>query len=124
MVYTSATLSLAVLEHFVNLEPEDSPGSLVTRSAEIPESLGVERLDIRKLPRNWRSYPAPEELADIGTEWTRSRRTAVLCVPSAVIPEELNYLLNPAHQEFHRIRINPAVPFRYDPRVWKTRPLG
>src|SRR6476659_3221266 len=65
VVYCSATLSLAALEYFVHLEPGLAP-SLVTLAAEIPASLAVEIWDIESLPADWRSYPAPERLKDLG----------------------------------------------------------
>jgi RES domain-containing protein len=50
----------------------------------------------------------------------RSGRTAVLLVPSSVIPHEMNVLLNPAHPDFPRLRLRAAKPFSFDPRMWKT----
>ncbi len=54
-----------------------------------------------------------------GSAWLRANRTAVLEVPSAIVPSEKNFLLNPKHPEFHRIRIGRALPFVFDPRMWK-----
>jgi len=62
----------------------------------------VTRLDRKRLPRTWRSYPAPPELQLIGDEWVRSGASAVLGVPSAVIHTESNYLLNPGIGTFRR----------------------
>jgi RES domain-containing protein len=118
VVYCSTTLSLAALEYFVHLEPGLAP-SLVTIAAEIPASLAAEVRDVKSLPSDWRSYPAPEKLKDLGTDWARSRRTAVLYVPSAVIPHEQNVLLNPLHPDFPKIRLCEAEPFSFDPRMWK-----
>jgi RES domain-containing protein len=119
MVYASATLSLAALESVVHLDPEEEPENLVAVSAEIPENLRIRRIAIGNLPQDWRQYPAPESLQEIGTAWIRSASTAVLAVPSAVIPQEWNYLLNPAHPDFKKIRLNKAKPFQFDPRLWK-----
>jgi len=71
------------------------------------------------LPKNWRSHPPPERLADLGTEWLRSGRPPVLLVPSAVVPQERNYLLNPAHRDFRAVRVGAPEPFSFDPRMWK-----
>jgi len=70
-----------------------------------------------ELPANWRSYPAPDALADVGARWARELRSPVLAVPSAVIPQELNYLLNPLHSDFKRIRVGKPDNFRFDPRL-------
>jgi RES domain-containing protein len=119
VVYCSATLSLAVLEFFVHLEPDLAPGGLVAVPAFLPEDLSREEIEASALPSNWRLYPASESLKDLGTDWARRKRTAMLAVPSAVIPRESNLLLNPAHPDFARVRIGPAEPFSFDPRMWK-----
>jgi RES domain-containing protein len=119
MVYTSATLSLSALEYFVHLEPLFAPADLVSVAVEIPAGLAVEFLEIAALPPGWRSYPAPDRLRDLGSGWLRSGRTAVLSVPSSVIPHERNLLFNPAHPEVSRLVAGPLEPFSFDPRMWK-----
>ena len=118
VIYTSSSLALATLELFVHLRPTRAPGNLVTISAEIPTSLAVTRIQISQLGRDWRDDPAPERLAELGTRWLRERRTAALAVPSAVIPQETNYLLNPLHPGFRNIRIGRSERFAFDPRMW------
>ena len=119
MVYTSMTLSLAALEYFVHLEPPGAPDDLVAVPAEIPDGVSRVWVDPSELPRKWRRYPAPETLADLGTRWARTGGTAVLIVPSAIIPAESNYLINPRHPDFSRIRVGQAERFSFDPRMWK-----
>jgi RES domain-containing protein len=119
VVYTSATLSLAALEYFVNLEFATAPSDLVAIPAGIPDGISRTEIGDSALPSNWRAYPAPDRLADIGSAWTASDRSAVLIVPSAVIPTERNYVLNPGHPEFRAIRVGTAEPFTFDPRMWK-----
>jgi RES domain-containing protein len=119
VVYCSSTLSLAALEYFVHVEPDLAPPALVAAAADIPAGLEIETLEVEALPASWRSYPAPERLRDLGTGWVRSRRTAVLQVPSSVIPHEMNVLLNPAHPDFAKIHLREAEPFAFDPRMWK-----
>jgi RES domain-containing protein len=110
-------LALAALEVFVNLERAEPPGDLVSISADIPETLTVSRIAPTELPASWRSYPAPETLADLGARWAHELKSSVLGVPSAVIPQELNYLLNPLHSDFKRIRVGKPEAFRFDPRL-------
>jgi len=119
LVYTSAEPALAVLEYFVNLEIEDAPGDLVMVSAELPERISVETVDPAMLPRAWRSTPAPAALAQLGTDWARSGRTAALVVPSAVVPIQRNFLLNPLHPDVARIKVGPPEPLALDPRLRK-----
>jgi RES domain-containing protein len=119
MVYTSTTLSLAALETFVHLDPEDAPDDLVAVSAELPAGTAVHRLQPNDLPRGWRAYPAPESLRDLGTAWVGEGRSLALQVPSAVIPQEENLLLNPGLPSFARLRPQRPVSFSFDPRMWK-----
>ena len=118
-VYCAATLSLAALELFVHLEASEAPTDFVTLMAEIPSSIAVEELGAAVLPADWHAYPGPDSLKDLGTAWAHSGRTAVLSVPSVVIPRERNYLLNPAHPDFSRIRLLEPETFSFDPRMWK-----
>jgi RES domain-containing protein len=93
---------------------------MVSIAADLPETLAVSRIAMADLPTNWRSYPAPERLAELGTRWAQELKAPVLAVPSAVIPQELNYLLNPRHPEFKRIRVGKPEAFRFDPRLRRS----
>ncbi len=79
----------------------------------------MDTVESSNLPKNWRRYPAAESLKDIGTTWAAKGATAILAVPSAIIPEERNYLLNPAHRDFKQVRLRKSIPFHFDPRMWK-----
>jgi RES domain-containing protein len=118
VVYTSSSAALAALEMLVHL----GRGAILGAYALIPcafDEILVARLNRRQLPPNWRSYPATPELQALGDDWIRSRRSAVLEVPSVVIENEPNYLLNPNHQDFKAIRIKRPLPFRFDLRLLK-----
>lgn len=118
MVYTAITLSLCALEYLVHLEPALAPAHLVAIAAEVPGALRLAEIEAAALPSDWRGYPAPERLKELGTEWARSAGTVGLWIPSAVIPHERNLLLNPAHPDFARLRLQPPQPFAFDPRLW------
>lgn len=94
-----------------------SPADLVAIPADIPEDVLRTSVDVSQLPRDWRKYPAHEVLADLGTAWVERGDSAVLAVPSAVIPQERNYLLNPAHPQLRRIKIGRPAAFRLDSRI-------
>ena len=117
VVYTSESLSLAALELLVHCEIALAPEDLVAVPAEVPDAIAREELSAADLPRDWRVHPAPEGLARLGTDWIRRGKTAVLGVPSAVVPAERNFLLNPAHPDFARIRVGRPEPFSFDPRL-------
>jgi len=109
------------LEYLVNLPISDLPEDLVSIQVQVPDDLSRADISIDDLPDNWRTFPAIEELKDIGTEWVRAGKTAVLVVPSVVIPNELNYLINPAHPETRRVRVPSIDPFALDVRLYRTQ---
>ncbi len=121
VVYASESLALAALEMLVHTAPALLPDDLVAIAAEVPDGIAIEALEAADLPRGWRAYPAPEALADLGSAWAASGRTAVLAVPSAVVPRERNFLLHPGHADFRRIRVGRAEPFALDARLAPAR---
>jgi RES domain-containing protein len=118
-IYTSATLSLAALERFVHTDSDIEPRDLVAISVEISDGTAIESVGVETLPADWRTFPPPPTLAAIGDEWFHASRTAILSVPSVVIPNERNFVLNPTHREFAQLSIGPPEPFSFDPRMWK-----
>jgi RES domain-containing protein len=115
-VYTSQSAALAALEMLVHL----GRASVLHGYVVIPctfEDAMVSRLDRKRLPRNWRSYPAPGALQLIGDEWLTRGASAVLEVPSAVIETDSNYLLNPQHSDFQAIHVMDLRPFEFDVRL-------
>ena len=111
IVYTSETLSLAALELFVQLDRDEVPGDMVVVSAEIPDTVQRTSLRIEAPQRDWRMYPSPSDLCNVGTKWAAGMASAVLEVPSSIIPAERNYLLNPAHPAFRDIEVHAPEPF-------------
>jgi RES domain-containing protein len=115
VVYTAASQSLAMLEMLVQDEPLRARYVMI--EVRVPDAVAVERVRIGDLPAAWQAPAARDKLQDIGTQWARKGASAVLAVPSAVIPAETNYLLNPLHPDFRRIRIGIPRRFRTDPRL-------
>ncbi len=115
MIYVSEHKSLAVLEILVHLDPRDASRHLTFRIA-FDESL-VERLPPDQLPAGWREEMPARVARQVGDLWVRENRSAVLAVPSAIIPEELNFLLNPRHPGFERITLGQPTLFTLDPRL-------
>ena len=105
------------MELLVHLDDDDLAKAYVAVPAEIPDGLGISRTRAADLPGGWRSYPAPAALPELGRRWAAAGETAVLAVPSVVIPHELNYLLNPRHPHFKRIRVGRPEPFAFDSRL-------
>lgn len=118
LVYTSATLSLAVLELLVHTDPEDLPADLMAVPASLPVKVRRQEVTPSDLPRTWRQYPAPLATQTLGTDWANARKSTVLVVPSAIVPQERNYVLNPAHPDFRRLEVGKAEPFTLDTRLY------
>lgn len=116
VIYTAGSLALAELEILVNLPSERLLATYVAFRLVIEDSL-VETLDSDRLPHDWRRNPAPRSVRRIGDEWTRSKRSLVLQVPSAVVPREPNYLINPDHPDFERLVISDPIDPLIDPRL-------
>jgi RES domain-containing protein len=117
VLYTSATLSLAVLELLVHTDPDLVPHDLRSFEIEVPDSIKPRVLDPSSLPSNWRNIPNHPGCRALGDEWLKKGSSALLAVPSALVPEELNYLINPAHSDASKIRVVRSKSFSFDRRL-------
>jgi RES domain-containing protein len=118
VVYASPSLALAAVETFVNLEPNLRPADLVSIGGNIPDSIGVSRLDQKRLPAHW--YETRDEsLRRFGDEWIRDGSSAALLVPSAAIRGEWTVLMNPAHSGFSSIEFTQPERFKFDSRMFR-----
>jgi len=115
VVYASASQSLAALETLVHLTPPVMFHYKVIRIGFSDEL--VEQLKAGVLPSDWRVEPPPPSTKQLGDAWVRSSRSAILAVPSVIIPDEINYLLNPAHADFKKIAVGKPADFTFDPRL-------
>lgn len=117
VVYTAENPALAALEILVHLDAAARP-AYVLIPCTFPSDI-VLRLDRRRLPSGWRSYPAPAVLQQLGDAWLKSGTSAVLDVPSVVIDMQSNYLLDPTHPDFAKVAIGKPRPFDFDARLLK-----
>lgn len=116
VVYTSDTAALAALEILVHIRRRSRVPNFVLIACYFHEAL-VEDLDVSQLPDDWSAAAAPTALRKFGDQWVRSRASAVLKVPSAVIPMDFNYILNPEHPDFQSIEYGEPRPFHLDVRL-------
>jgi RES domain-containing protein len=119
LVYVSESLALSALETLVHLQKSHTHLAFISFRIEVPDEVRVEEIPRSKLPASWRKEPPSKETMEIGTRWAKGRSTAVLKVPSVIIPQEYNYVLNPLHPEFRKIGKVETGPFSFDPRMWK-----
>ena len=115
-LYTSESRSLAVLEYTVNVNIDDIPRALSMTTLDIPEK-NILHLTIAELSGDWSTSPAPASAKDFGTQLLKKAEYAVILIPSAIIPDEFNYLLNPLHRESSQFSIVDIADFVYDVRI-------
>ncbi|MEO6035953.1 MAG: RES domain-containing protein [Verrucomicrobiota bacterium] len=115
IVYGSQHKSLAALELLVHFNPI-TPNRFKVFQFQIPDSL-IESVSMRNLPVDWRQEPPPPAVQQFGNAWAKGLRSAVLAIPSIIVPEEMNYLLNPAHSDFKKITLGKPEAFFFDTRL-------
>ncbi len=118
VVYTAESQSLALLELMVQDDPLRAHYVLIP--AHLPADIAQKRIDAEQLPGNWRSIGARDALPALGLGWLQSAQTAVLDVPSAVVPAERNILLNPRHPDFARIALGQPQSLQTDIRLLRN----
>lgn len=117
VIYAAATLSLAMLERLV--QRHNLRGTLLVE-ADVPDSLSWEDL-LSSPPPGWQVLGSPEAAAAGGT-WAAAGRSALLRVPSALVPQEANWIINPAHPDAAAITAGKPEPLDWDPRLFGVPP--
>lgn len=118
VIYAAGSISLAMLEMLVHLRRPDLLKSYVLYELRFDAAL-LTGVDLSKLPRSWRKSPPPPAIQAIGNAWVAAGASAVLRVPSRIVPNESNYLLNPAQADFAGIAIGRKQPLKFGPRFIK-----
>jgi len=116
VVYVAESRSLAALEMLVNLEDDE----LLRHYRLVPATFSrmfVKELSAAELPASWKRSPPPLSTQSIGDKRIASAESVVLRLPSAVMPAESNFLLNPAHRDFRKVELGLPQPFRFDRRL-------
>lgn len=117
VVYCAASPSLALIETLVHVERADLLRfDYVALPVALDEDL-LERMNVEDLPTDWRIWPHPASTQAFGARWFDEQQSVVLEVPSAVVPHERNYLLNPLHPRFGELEVGPPEPFPVDARL-------
>jgi len=121
IVYLSPHPAGALVEVLVHLEidPARPPGSYRLMKAEAPQDVAVFRVGEAELPNDWRENLLASRNA--GDEWLAAGKSALLEVPSAILPETVNYLLNPAHVDAKRVQVVSHESYPYDSRLFSGR---
>jgi len=115
IVYLAESPAGALLEACVHTAANDVPPSYTLLALQVDESISLETLDAGALPADWIDHV--KNTRDAGSDWLRSQRSALFRVPSALVPATFNVLLNPAHADAARIKIESIYEFPFDPRI-------
>ena len=117
-VYTAESQSLGLLELMVQDNPLRAHYVLI--AAQLPGDLPETRINIEQLPDDWRTIGARDVLQSMGQAWLQGAQTALLSVPSAVVPAERNILINPRHPDFARIVLGAPQSLHTDTRLLRN----
>ncbi|UCH93162.1 MAG: RES family NAD+ phosphorylase [Candidatus Aminicenantes bacterium] len=117
IIYTSETRALATVEYLVHVPLAMVPNDLCIATLEIPDHITAKEILKPDLPGNWRSCPAPFELAQLGTSWALANETLLLRVPSVVVEHEFNILINPLHPDMKHVTISRIENYSFDHRL-------
>lgn len=112
-VYASLSPASAMLEYLAHLEGE-TPRELLLASASVPIECVLAQVE---LPSEWAERPYRDDVRHVGDAWSRSKRSLALRVPSAVVPDEHNILLNPDHPDFAKLQLEQLTPLKLDSRL-------
>lgn len=115
MIYLASSRSLAVLEALVHLPPTNIPDEYCMVTIDAPDDFAG--IDEKLLPQNWQDFPDLDILKQMGNVFLFEKRNLLLKVPSAIVNEEYNYLLNPAHTMIQKVKLKNVQPFSFDSRL-------
>lgn len=119
VLYTASSRALATVEYLVHLPMAIAPKDLCIVELSIPEHIECQQINMADLPEDWMSHPAPLALMDMGEAWLKSASTLLLKVPSAVVKNEWNILVNPKHPQFDQIQVGEIESYQFDKRLLK-----
>jgi len=118
IIYTSESRALATVEYLVHVPLSIVPSHISIASIKIPDGVTPKEISISDLPASWRDYPPPSELARLGTHWALTNDTLLLRVPSAVVGQEFNILINPSHRDMRHVTISHHIEeYKFDVRL-------
>ena len=116
VIYVSEHESLAALELIVHLAPLPPDDRYLSFRLEWEDKL-TEHFPVKNLPPRWNAEPPDFQTMQIGDEWVRAEKSVALAVPSVLTGSEMNFLLNPKHPDFKKIKISQPIEYRFDSRL-------
>jgi|TARA_B110000240_G_scaffold149994_1_gene166136 RES domain-containing protein len=119
IIYTAESRALAMAEVAVHLTLATLPSDYVLIEIEIPDNIIIKEIILKELVEDWNNHPPNSNTQKIGDEFIDSIKECLLKVPSAVVQGDSNYLINPYHTDFKKIKIIEITDFPFDKRIFK-----
>ena len=119
VIYTAGSRALACLENIVHRSGEGNNDDYKIMIIEVPDTTIISEIKKVQLQKNWNEFSNYTYCRKFGDEWIRNCETLILKVPSAIIPEENNYLINPNHKDFKKVKLLKTESFAFDKRLRK-----
>jgi RES domain-containing protein len=116
VIYTAESRSLACLENLVHRSGEGRNDLFKIMVIEIPDNLSVEKIELASLKKNWNSIENYSYCQSLGNKWLNDNNSSILQLPSVVMKQEHNYLINPQHPDFIKIKLRGKEDFDFDKR--------
>jgi RES domain-containing protein len=117
MIYTASSRSLACLENVVHRSRFGLNQFFNVMVIDCPDSVDIKTISLNNLPADWIDFNQMHVTQQIGDEWIKKQESVVMKVPSSIIEEEFNYLLNPEHPDFEKVKLVKTAPFVFDQRI-------
>ena len=115
-VYLASSRSLAILESLAHLVPTNTPDDYFMLTIDVPDNFIT--VDVRSLPADWNKYPEQPFLKQLGNSFLAGKEHLLLKVPSVIVPDEYNYLMNPLHSNAAKVKIVKKDRFNFDSRLF------
>ncbi|MCL7763608.1 RES family NAD+ phosphorylase [Polaribacter sp. Z014] len=119
IIYTAESRALAMAEVAVHLTIATLPKDYVMITIDVPDAVSIQKIDVKKLIENWNSNPFNSVTKKIGDDFIDAMEACLLKVPSAVVQGDFNYLINPYHKDFKKIKITKIQNFPFDTRIFQ-----
>ena len=118
MLYTSGSQALCLVEVLVHLQNDMIPKDYFIVEIDIPDKLKVKTISQKNLVENWKDFPWQNQTQYIGDDFLNEQKFLILKVPSAIVEDEFNFLINPHHPDFSKIKIVTSHYFSFDNRLF------
>lgn len=117
MIYTASSTSLACLENVVHRNQLGLSKNFMLMTIDIPDDLEINVINLEDLPKDWKDFNQLPYTQNLGNKWIEELKTPIFKIPSSIINLESNYIINPKHPDFQKIKLIKREPFMFDERI-------